>query len=81
MAGLFRIILVAIVGFFALVAGLLGALLLGLAALFGLVRRPKIHVQTSAGGPRPAGPSRARPEAGDVIDVEATKVETKRELR
>lgn len=94
MGRIFRILVVAVIGFFALIAGLIGALVLLIAGLFGLVKRPKIHVQTHGGGfPRPSasshagtsgvgGASRTRGpgQGGDVIDVEATRVETKRTL-
>ncbi len=84
MGRLLKIIVVAVLGLFAVIAGLFGALLLGLAALFGLVKKPVIQVRTSGGGagfPRGTPPRRENGPAGDVIDVEATNVETPRELK
>ena len=85
MGRLLKIIVVAVLGLFAVIAGLFGALLLGLAALFGLVKKPVIQVRTAGGGagfPRGTpSPRRDAGPAGDVIDVEATNVETPRELK
>jgi hypothetical protein len=84
MGRLLKVIVLAVLGLFAVIAGLFGALLLGVAALFGLVKKPTIHVRTAGGGAgAPRGPSQARgpAAAGDVIDVETTKVESPRELR
>ncbi len=83
MGRLLKVIVLAVLGLIAVIAGLFGALLLGIAALFGLVKKPTIHVRTAGGGPgapRPSGPTRGPATAGDVIDVEATKVESRREL-
>jgi hypothetical protein len=96
MGRIIRILVVAVIGFFALIAGLIGACVLLIAGLFGLVKRPKIQVRSFGGGfpgPGATGPSagttsgvggasRTRGPAGggDVIDVEATRVETKRTL-
>ncbi len=82
MGRLLKIIVLAVLGLFAVIAGLFGALLLGIAALFGLVKKPTIHVRTAGGSaaPRGSGPTRGPAAAGDVIDVEATKVESRREL-
>jgi hypothetical protein len=77
MARVLRILLAAAIGLFALIAGLFAAVLLLVAGLLGLVRKPKIHVAT-AGTPPP--PSTRTGASDDVIDVETTKVETKREL-
>jgi hypothetical protein len=78
MARVLRILLAAAIGLFALIAGLFGAVLLLVAGLLGLVRKPKIHVATAGTPPRP--PSTRPGASDDVIDVETTKVETKREL-
>jgi hypothetical protein len=95
MGRLLRILFLALIGFFALLAGLVGALVLLIAGALGLVKRPKIHVQTHGGGfPRPGaseaatertsgagGASRTRgASGGEVIDIEATRVETKRTI-
>ncbi|MBA4136136.1 MAG: hypothetical protein C0518_02325 [Opitutus sp.] len=83
MAGILRIIVAAAIGLFALLAGLFAALLLTLAALVSLFRPRAKHSSTAPEMPRAGEATRQRPTrepAGDVIDIEATQVETKRDL-
>lgn len=82
MAGILRIIVAAAIGLFALIAGLFGALLLILAGLVSLFRPRTKPAAPASEAPRAGEATRQRPTRegpGDVIDIETTKVETKRD--
>lgn len=61
---------------FVVLAGLFAATIQAIRRAFGRPVSPMPPVRPPTGGARPVSPA----GGGDVIDVEATKVETKREL-
>lgn len=61
---------------FVVLAGLFAATVQGIRRAFGRPVGPPPPPRPSTGAARPGSPA----AGGDVIDVEATKVETKREL-
>jgi hypothetical protein len=73
---LLRVLIVALFGLFAVLAGLIMAAAVSLATAFVLfvqrMIRPAGHPRIPASRPQP--PSRASSNAGDVIDVTATEV-------